>query len=217
MVSRTHVAFKADDRSYFAILKKEIHALAVTAGFCEKKLGEIDIIVAEMVSNLVKHAGGGQVLVKLVEEQGLQGIEMISMDNGPGMTDVSRIVADGVSTKNTLGQGLGAMKRLSDLFQVYSLKDWGTVILVRIFEGEFPLFTKPPKWEIKSLIIPKPGEIECGDGFYCTVTKEHVKLFLGDGLGHGPEAAKAVMQAGEAFTHCSEDEPAGIIRHINIA
>src|SRR5688572_557698 len=116
MVNRTHVALKADDRSYFAILKKEIHNLAASAGFTETKLGELDIIVAEMVTNLVKHAGGGQVLVKLVETNGNQGIELISIDNGPGMTDVTRMVADGVSTKNTLGQGLGAMKRLSDLF-----------------------------------------------------------------------------------------------------
>ena len=68
MVSRTHAVFKADDRSYFAILKKEIHAIALSAGFIEHKIGEIDIIVAEMVSNLVKHAGGGQLLVKLIEE-----------------------------------------------------------------------------------------------------------------------------------------------------
>ena len=72
MVNRTHVSFRADDRSYFAILKKEIHLLAVSAGFCEKKIAEIDIIIAEIVSNLVKHAGGGQLLVKLVEENNLQ-------------------------------------------------------------------------------------------------------------------------------------------------
>lgn len=217
MVNRTHIAFKAEDRSYFAILKKEIHALAVTARFGEKKLGEIDIIVAEMVSNLVKHAGGGQVLVKLIEEKGVQGIEIISIDKGPGMTDVTRMVADGVSTKNTLGQGLGAMKRLADIFQVYSLKDWGTVILVRVFEKELPRFTKPPMWEVKSVIIPKPGETECGDGFFWTATKDHLKLFLGDGLGHGPEAAKAVVQAGNAFLECEEVEPGEIIRHINNA
>ncbi|HVG16920.1 MAG TPA: ATP-binding protein, partial [Chitinophagaceae bacterium] len=138
MVSRTHVAFKADDRSYFAILKKDIHALAVGASFTEARVGELDIIVAEMVSNLVKHAGGGQVWVKLIEEDGMQGIELLSIDNGPGMTDITRMVADGVSTKNTLGQGLGAMKRLSDVFQVYSQKDWGTVILIRLFKESLP-------------------------------------------------------------------------------
>jgi anti-sigma regulatory factor (Ser/Thr protein kinase) len=217
MVSRTHLAIRADDRSYFALLKKEIHGIALSAGFSENKIGEIDIIVAEMVSNLVKHAGGGQVLVKLVENKGMQGIEIISMDSGPGMTDVSRMVADGVSTKNTLGQGLGAMKRLADVFQVYSLKDWGTIILVRVFDGDLPSFRKPPKWEVNSILLPKPGEVECGDGFFCTSTSDHLRLFLGDGLGHGKEAARAVLQAGEAFAECPEVEPSETIRYINAA
>jgi hypothetical protein len=84
-----------------------VHALAVSGGFSARKVGEIDIIVAEMVTNLVKHAGGGDLLVKLIEEEGIQGLEIIAIDNGVGMTDVTRMVADGVSTKNTLGQGLG--------------------------------------------------------------------------------------------------------------
>lgn len=215
MVSRIHVAFKAEDRSYFAILKKDIHALAIGASFSEAKVGELDIIVAELVSNLVKHAGGGQVLVKLIEEKGLQGIELISIDNGPGMTDVSRMVADGVSTKNTLGQGLGAMKRLADVFQVYSLKDWGTVILIRMFKEKLPAVRRLPTEETRSVLLPKPGETACGDGFFSTTSKEHIKLFLGDGLGHGPEAANAVMEAGKAFLACTETHPVEIIRYMN--
>jgi len=214
MVSNIHVALKADDRSYFAIIKKEVHVLAVSAGFNENRIGEIDIIVAEMVSNLVKHAGGGQLLVKLVHESGMQGIEIISLDNGPGMVDVSRMVADGVSTKNTLGQGLGAMRRLADVFQVYSQKDWGTVILVRVFEEE-RAYRKPPTVEIRSVLVPKPGENRCGDGFHSIVTSQYVKLFLGDGLGHGPEAARVVGLAIEAFEKCEEIEPQEIIRYIN--
>src|SRR6476661_5855657 len=211
MVNRVHVVFKADDRSYFSILKKDIHALAVGASFGEAKVGELDIVVAELVGNLVKHAGGGQVFVKLVEQNGVQGIELISVDNGPGMTDVTRMVADGVSTRNTLGQGLGAMKRLSDVFQVYSLKDWGTVILMRLFNEDLPLFQKAPKEEIKSVVIPKPGETACGDGFFQLVTKEHIKIFLGDGLGHGPDAEHAVVEAGKSFVNCTETDPAEII------
>lgn len=217
MVNRGHAVYKVADRSYFALLKKEIHALAAATNFSETKVGEIDIIVAEIVTNLVKHAGEGQVLVKLVEEHGLQGIEIISIDNGPGMTDVSRMVADGVSTKNTLGQGLGAMKRLSDVFQVYSQKDWGTVILIRVFEQQTPVFKKKQKTEIRSVVVPKPGETACGDGFYFTETSEHIKLFLGDGLGHGPYAEAAVEKAGEAFLNCSETNPVEIIRVINAA
>ena len=215
MVSNTHVTLKADDRSYFAIIKKEVHVLAVSAGFNVGRIGEIDIVVAEMVSNLVKHAGGGQLLVKLVMEGGMQGIEIISIDNGPGMVDVTRMVADGVSTKNTLGHGLGAMRRLADVFQVYSLKDWGTVILVRVFEEEQTIYTKPSRIEIRSVVTPKPGEHECGDGFHSIVTSQRVKLFLGDGLGHGREAAKVVKLAIEAFEKCEETEPQEIIRYID--
>jgi anti-sigma regulatory factor (Ser/Thr protein kinase) len=215
MVNRVHVQLKANDRSYFAILKKEVHSLAVAGGFSARKAGEIDIIVAEMVTNLVKHAGGGDLLVKLVEEDGIQGLEILSIDNGIGMTDVSRMVADGVSTKNTLGQGLGAMKRLADVFQVYSLKDWGTVILCRVFEEPLPKFRKKSKVDIRTAMIPKPGETECGDGFSALVTDDRIKLFMGDGLGHGPEAAKAVLTAIEAFSRCEEILPSEIIRAIN--
>lgn len=209
------MAFKADDRSYFAILKKEIHALAVAANLSQRRVGELDIIVAEMVSNLVKHAGGGQVWVQLIEEQGLQGLELISIDSGPGMGDVNLMIADGFSSKNTLGHGLGAMKRLSDLFQVYSQKDWGTLVLVRVFESPLPLPSKIAKEEIRSIVLPKPGEKECGDGFYQLVTKTHIKLFLGDGLGHGPEAAKAVTEAGNVFMQCEATDPVDILRQIN--
>lgn len=216
MVNRTHAVFKANDRSFFAILKKDIHAMAAaTENFSAKKLGEIDIIVAELVSNLVKHAGGGQVLAKLVEENGSQGIELIGIDDGPGMKDVSRMSEDGVSTKKTLGQGLGAMRRLSNLFQVYSLENWGTVILIRVFEKDPPFYRKQETVEIRSVIAPKPGEEACGDGAYSSFSGNHIKFFLGDGLGHGLHAAEAVNKAGHAFLECDLTEPAEIIRYIN--
>ncbi|MFL5745113.1 MAG: ATP-binding protein, partial [Niastella sp.] len=120
MVDNAHVLFKANDRSYFAILKKEIRALAHTLNFNERQNGEIDIVVAEMASNLVKHAGGGQILVKLVRHNDNDGIELISIDNGSGIADINKMVRDGESSKSTLGLGLGAMKRLCDTFQVYS-------------------------------------------------------------------------------------------------
>jgi Anti-sigma regulatory factor (Ser/Thr protein kinase) len=217
MGNNVHVLFKANDRSYFAILKKEIHAIALKANFNERKIGEIDIIVAEMASNLVKHAGGGHLLVKRLEEQGMEGIEIISIDNGPGMTDVGRMMTDGTSTKNTLGLGLGAIKRLSDVFETYSQKNWGTVILVRKFKEELPAFAKHSKAELGAIVVPKPGEVCCGDGFFSVTTKNHLKLFLGDGLGHGPEAAKAVEAAGSAFAECPDTYPPDILRYINAA
>ncbi|RYG47286.1 MAG: hypothetical protein EOO01_15045 [Chitinophagaceae bacterium] len=107
------------------------------------------------------------------------------------------------------------MKRLSDVFQVFSLKDWGTVILIRIYNEELPRFIKASKEEIKAIVLPKPGETACGDGFFQKSNKDQISLFLGDGLGHGPEAENAVMEAGKAFLECPDTDPAEIIRYIN--
>lgn len=53
--------------------------------------------------------------------------------------------------------------------------------------------------------------------FFCKQTKDHVKLFLGDGLGHGKEAAFAVNKAIAAFKLCYEESPVENLRFINQA
>ena len=167
------------------------------------------------MSNLVKHAGGGNLLVKLTEEHGLEGLELIAIDDGPGITDISKMMVDGVSTKKTLGHGLGAISRLSNFLQVYSQKDWGTILVARVFKKEPPAFQKAGRETIRSIVIAKHGEEQCGDGFFSVSTKTHIKLLLGDGLGHGPEAAKAVQKAGAAFLEYASTDPVDIIRYIN--
>lgn len=214
MASLSHLRLNASDRSYFAILKKEVHALALSAGFGERRLAEADLVVAELVSNLGKHAGGGEVLVKTIEEAGVPGLEIIAVDNGPGIGDLKSMMQDGMSTKNTLGHGLGTIRRLSDSCHIYTQKGWGTIVLARIFNGELAQKRKEPV-EVRSLVLPKPGETACGDGFYFRHTRDHLKLFLGDGLGHGTEAALAVQSAIEAFRICPEDNAVEILRFIN--
>jgi serine phosphatase RsbU (regulator of sigma subunit) len=87
---------------------------------------------------------------------------------------------------------------------------------MRLFNEDLPLFQKASKEEIKSVVIPKPGETACGDGFYQSVNKEYIKIFLGDGLGHGPDAEHAVVEAGKSFVNCTETDPAEIIRSMNL-
>jgi anti-sigma regulatory factor (Ser/Thr protein kinase) len=217
MVEHVYHRLNASDRSYFAILKKEIHALALSIGFTSARLAEIDIVVAEMVSNLTKHAVGGQLLVKKIQTSDVDGIEILCIDEGPGLNDVHRMMQDGVSTKNTLGHGLGAIKRLADVFQVYSQKGWGTIFLTRFYKKKLEKRRKAPVPEIHSLIIPKTGETLCGDGAAVKVSGECLKIFLGDGLGHGKEAFEAVQAAIAAFMISPELNAMDIIRDIHYA
>lgn len=213
MVNATHISFRADDRSYFSVLKKEIHSRVTEAGYSSKKVGEIDIIVSEMTSNLFKHAVDGEILFGLFDEED-EYIEIISIDNGPGMVDPAKMVQDGVSTTNTLGHGLGSIKRLSDRFDLYSQKGWGTIALSRIYKNEDGKQNRKPV-ELRAVVVAKPGETVSGDCCYYKVTPGYFKLLLADGLGHGEEAGKAVKEAVNAFKSCPFHSPVEIIRHIH--
>ncbi|MFC5409505.1 ATP-binding protein [Larkinella bovis] len=215
MDNSPHVRFLATDRSYLSIAKKGINQLANQVGFKPQRIGEIDLIVAEIASNLVKHGGGGEILVRHFITSNNAGLEIISIDNGPGIADPNRMMQDGISTAGTLGSGLGAIKRLSDQFQLYSTKGWGTILLARIFKNPVP--DEPPTggFTFRSILVPKPGEVVCGDGCYVKRTSEHIKLFLGDGLGHGPEANRAVQEAIKAFRICPYHSPVDIVRHMH--
>lgn len=198
------------------MLKKEIHHMVAEAGFSKKKTGEIDIIVAEITSNLLKHAGGGELLARVVSDEGSTALELISIDSGKGMSDVVKMEADGYSTTNTLGHGLGSIRRLSDVLQIYSLKDWGTILLCRIYKEQAGQ-QKKSRAELRSLVVAKPGEEVCGDGFCYKVNKEQLQILLGDGLGHGPEAHKAVETAIKNFKETKETSPMEMLKGMHIA
>ncbi|MDB5118924.1 MAG: Stage sporulation family protein [Sphingobacteriales bacterium] len=216
MVDATHISFRADDRSYFAILKKGIHKQAVDSGYSANKIAQIDIIVSELTSNLHKHASGGEILFANIQESSKEYLEIISIDNGPGINDLPRMLQDGVSTTKTLGQGLGSLKRLSDTFDIYTQRDWGTIALSRVYKDSAASRINTD-FEIKSIIVSKPGETVSGDGTYYKVTKDYFKILVADGLGHGPEANRAVNEAVNAFKVCPFHTPVEILRFLHAA
>jgi anti-sigma regulatory factor (Ser/Thr protein kinase) len=218
MVDATHISFAASDRSYFSVIKKDIHNLAKDAGFSNKKLADLDIIVSEITSNLHKHARNGEILVGLFGEKETQYIELISIDNGPGMHEPNKMVEDGFSSANTMGIGLGSIKRLSTQFDLYSMNGWGTIILTRIYNKTVEqglLLT--PKVTIRPLVVTMPGQIKSGDGTYYSITPQYFKLLVADGLGHGEEANFAVIEAVKAFKQCTDHSPSEILKYIHKA
>lgn len=217
MVSTTHISLLVSDRSYVAGAKKEIHRLVVQAGFGQNNIGEIDILVSELGSNLVKHATDGEILAGIVSDRQGTALELIGIDNGPGIPEVERMMRDGVSTTGTLGQGLGAIRRLSDHFEMYSLKDWGTVLLSRVYLEKNVEEGKPRQpLTVRSLVVAKPGELVSGDGFDGYIAGDGTfRLLTADGLGHGAEANRAVREAVFAFREYESDSPVAILRHLH--
>lgn len=220
MVDATHKRFDASDRSYFALIKKEAHALAVSSGFHSKRVAELDLVIAELTSNLNKYSRGGELLLGLAARDDNACIEILCMDQGPGMTDLPKMMTDGYSSSNSMGHGLGSIRRLSDEFDIYTQKDWGTLILSRVYRQ--PVKRPLPRVAhssvyVHALVLPKPGEQVSGDGCYVKTTDQHTKVMLADGLGHGPEANEAVNEAVKAFKQCPYHTPTEIIRYLHPA
>lgn len=215
MVDATHISFTANDRSYFSLIKKDIHQIATEAGMSQVRLNELDLIVAEITSNLFKYSDDGEILLGVFHTEGTPYIELISIDNGPGMMNPSRMIQDGMSTSKTLGHGLGSIKRLSHEFDLYSQVGWGTILLSRVYNEPEKLKGKENRMVMRPIIVAKPGETKSGDGFSFKKTERYIKMMLADGLGHGPEANKAVNAAAEAFRICPDYSPTETLRFIH--
>lgn len=213
MVDATHISFSASDRSYYSLIKKEIHKRITDFGIEESRAAEVDLIVSEMTSNLYKYADHGEILLGKFTEGTLQYIEIICLDNGPGIANPNRMMQDGMSTSNTMGAGLGSIKRLSDTFDIFSMVGWGTILLSRIYIDKKP--AQKAEYIIRPLIVSKPGEKVSGDGLVIRTSEDGFRLLLADGLGHGPEANKAVNEAAKSFIVVPDKSPTQILRFVH--
>ena len=197
------------------MIKKEIHRLATEAGIKPARVNQIDLVVAEMTSNLFKYSDDGEILCGVFANGGNLYVELISIDNGPGMVNPAKMMQDGISTSNTLGHGFGSMKRMSDVFDLYSQIGWGTIVLSRIFDEPDKLVKQKQGMIIRPIVVYKPGETTSGDGFVYKKTDKYMKLMLADGLGHGPEANKAINEAVKAFKVFPDFSPTETLRFIH--
>ncbi len=217
MAKEGFFTFKIEERSYVSLAKKEIRKMVLDAGFSAGKAGEIDIIVAELSSNLIKHAdNGGELICRISNEsEKTKFFEIFSIDRGPGNNDMQKMLRDGISSTNTLGHGLGAITRLSDFSQVFSMRKWGTVVYSQKFAVPPGNYIPKAPICIKSIQESYPGATVCGDGVCVKYLRTETQIFVGDGLGHGIYAHEAVQAAITAFNECGESDPVELLRFIH--
>jgi anti-sigma regulatory factor (Ser/Thr protein kinase) len=202
-VSRVTRALVIQDPSQVAQARRAGAALASAVGLDEERAGRLSVVVTESATNLLRHGGGGQILLRALDGDGAAAVEVLALDRGPGMANVGRCLEDGYSTAGSAGTGLGAMRRLSSLFDLYSRQGRGTAILSRVGAG-----APPRAMVVEGLCVPAPGEQVSGDAWADEPRVDGVAILVVDGLGHGPAAAAASAAALEAFRHARWQPPA---------
>jgi anti-sigma regulatory factor (Ser/Thr protein kinase) len=174
--------------------------MARDIGFAEIRAEQVAIAVTEACTNILKHAGRGEILLRIANldtgEAGF-GMEFLALDQGPGMASFERCLADGYTTGSSPGHGLGAIARLSTASDFYSVPGKGTALVAR---WSTPPPTLPPalgvaRLAIGSVSVPKAGQEVCGDSWGVAQSEDSSTLMVADGLGHGIEAKQASAEA----------------------
>jgi serine/threonine-protein kinase RsbT len=108
--------------------RAEGRSLASQIPFSATDLTLIATAISEVARNIVLYAQRGEVLLRLVREEGREGILVLARDQGPGIEDVALALQDHYSTGEGSGLGLPGARRLMDDFQLESQPGSGTTV-----------------------------------------------------------------------------------------
>ncbi len=107
--------------------------MASALGFGEIGLAEIEIVISELGTNIVKHSGAsGKIMFQPVTDKEVRGIEIIASDQGSGIRDIEHAMSGG-STAVTLGIGLSGVRRLMDEMDCQANAKGGVIIRSKKF------------------------------------------------------------------------------------
>jgi anti-sigma regulatory factor (Ser/Thr protein kinase) len=198
--SRLQRRHQIGDPSAVGAARRDAQRLAAELALDETTTGKLGVMVTELATNVLRHAGGGELLLQAIPGPTGSAVEVLAIDRGQGMTDVQSCLRDGYSSAGTSGTGLGAVKRLAAEFDVESLPGKGTIVMARV--GSHPTL------RVGAVCVPRDGETECGDTWRMACdAQQGCALMVVDGLGHGPSAAAAATLAACAFVSRPFDPP----------
>lgn len=183
------------DSSQVGMARRQVVATASALGLDEAECGVVALIVTELATNLARHARDGRLFTRAIPSPtDAIGIEILSVDSGPGMANVSAFLRDGFSTAGTSGHGLGAVRRMADEFDIHSIAGSGTTIMARVLTVAAK--AAAPR-QIADGVVCRPitGETACGDAWIVYVDGDRTTMVVVDGLGHGVDAAAAADAA----------------------
>lgn len=201
---------KIEETSAVAEVRRRARRTASALGFNSTQVEHVAIVATEIAQNILRHGGGGKMLVAVFGAPSLERLHLLGVDKGPGIARVDRMVRDGETTKRSLGTGLGAIKRLSDRMDIDSNPS-GTVIAAEFFRKSAR--SSDPA-DHSGLRIAYPGERRCGDAIAARSGDGVCIYLLCDGLGHGPKAALAADTARQTFMTAKGSGPSDILMEV---
>jgi anti-sigma regulatory factor (Ser/Thr protein kinase) len=215
--------------------RRAVHSFARELGFDETELAELDIVVQEIGTNAATYANGAGWLhfTNVLGDE--PGIELFYCDTGPGIYNMDRAIRDGVSTSGSMGAGLGAIRRLTHDFEIYSTvpqtgrltlaqqrrTSHGTALLARKWVGRDAQDEHAPdREEARRFGVwsrPHPQEHVNGDAYCIARRNERTLLAVIDGLGHGEGAKESADVARDILDEWTGERPDELLLEVHDA
>jgi len=176
---------RVEEASAVAACRAAVQVLAERLRFPAARIAQLALAVTEAASNLHKHAEQGALLLCVNRDGPQPGIDLVTIDAGPGVPDVSAAV-----------------------------RGHGTALAARfcaVPAGGPPA----PGARRAGLLRPITGETECGDAYGAVQDGDTVTAVLCDGLGHGPLAAAAAAAGVAAVLEDPAGEPAALLERVH--
>ncbi|GJD32435.1 hypothetical protein PMNALOAF_3708 [Methylobacterium adhaesivum] len=201
------------EASQVAEARRRAVSAAQSVGFDETAAGRVALVATELATNIVKYGVPGEILVGTYEDGTGSGVEILALDKGPGVSDLGSALRDGHSTGGSPGEGLGAVRRLSDAFDIASRPGGGTAVMARL-SGVRPAASHALP-TFGAVTVPLRGETANGDAYAVRERGDGWTAIVADGLGHGPEAAKASEEALRWFRRHRDKPPGAVLSAIH--
>ncbi|PYM40295.1 MAG: ATP-binding protein [Candidatus Rokuibacteriota bacterium] len=125
------VRVSIDSDSDIVAARQKGRELAAQCGFPSTDLAVVATAISELARNIVRYAVRGEIILRLIDDNGRRGVEVVATDDGPGIPDVTLAMQDGYSTSGSLGLGLPGVRRLMDEFEISSDFGKGTTVTAR--------------------------------------------------------------------------------------
>lgn len=112
------------------VFRNRLKEFAVKIGMGLVNQTKLITAASELSRNMLRYAGGGVVLIEIINGQRQNGLRVTFSDSGPGIADLNEAMKDGFSTGKSLGLGLPGAKRLVSDFDIKSTVGKGTTITI---------------------------------------------------------------------------------------
>jgi serine/threonine-protein kinase RsbT len=111
--------------------RTEVRGMAERLGFSEVGRTRLATAVSELARNIVRYASAGFIELR-PQHHPARGVEVVATDDGPGIAELTSVLAGTYRSRHGMGLGLRGVRRLAQHFEVQTAPGRGTRVLFRM-------------------------------------------------------------------------------------